>query len=120
MQAKVEEELSPVYLKGRPGYRVEIAEAKHTTFCDMAVLLTWAEAGRRFGTEDSADGGKTVALTRSYVDGFLDKFLLGKTSTLLDRPTGQYGIAILSSTPPVTLKSFHPIHDFAPRSNANH
>lgn len=114
-QARVEEELSSVYLKGRPGYRVEIAEAKHMTFCDMAVLPTWAEAGRRFGTEDVADGGKTVALTRGYVDGFFDKFLLGRASPLLDRPTGQYGISVLSSTASVTLKSSQSIRDSDPR-----
>jgi hypothetical protein len=106
IQARVEEELSSVYLKGKPGYRVEIAEAKHMTFCDMAVLPTWAEAGRRFGTEDAADGEKTVAVIRGYVDGFFDEFLLGKPSPLLDRPTGKYGISVLSSPASVVPNPF--------------
>ncbi len=119
IQARVEEELSSVYLKGRPGYRVEIAEAKHMTFCDMAVLRIWAEAGGRFGTDDAQDGEKTVAVIRSYVYGFFEKFLLGRRSPLLDRPTGKYGISVLSSTASVTLKSPQPISDSDPHPDAN-
>jgi len=54
LQARVEQELSSVYLKGTPGYRVEIAQAKHMTFSDMAVLEAWADAARRrrLGVED--------------------------------------------------------------------
>ncbi len=33
IEAQVREELSSVYLKGKPGYRVEITDAKHMTFC---------------------------------------------------------------------------------------
>jgi hypothetical protein len=54
MQAQVEEELSSIYLTGRPGYRVAVAEAKHMTFSDMVVLPIWAEAARRFGVENAA------------------------------------------------------------------
>jgi enterochelin esterase-like enzyme/dienelactone hydrolase len=98
MQAQVEEELSSVYLKGAPGYRVEIDEAQHMTFCDMAVLPAWAEVGRRLGVEDATDGEGTLALIRDYAREFFDKFLLGNASPLLDRPQGRYGILILSFT----------------------
>ena len=101
MQARVEEELSSAYLQGMPGYRVVIAEAKHMTFCDMPALRMWADVGRRFGVEDPTDGEKTLALVREYVDGFFDKFLLGKPSTLLDRPPGRYGIATVSKNEPL-------------------
>ena len=36
LQAQVGEELSSLYLKGTPGYRVEITEAKHMTFSDVS------------------------------------------------------------------------------------
>jgi len=98
MQAQVEEELSSVYLKGAPGYRVEIDEAQHMTFCDMAVLPAWADVGRRLGVEDAADGERTLALIRGYAREFFDKFLLGNASPLLDRPQGRHGISILSFT----------------------
>ena len=75
MQAQVEEELSSLYLKGAPGYRVEIDEAQHMTFCDMAVLSAWADVGRRLGVEDATDGERTLALIRGYPREFFDKFL---------------------------------------------
>jgi hypothetical protein len=53
MQTKVEEELSSVYLQGRPGYRLAVADAQHMTFSDMAVLEPWADVGRRLGVEDA-------------------------------------------------------------------
>ena len=59
-QAQVGEELSSAYLKGRPGYRVEITDAKHMTFCDMAVLPAWDDFGRRFGADDAADAEMTL------------------------------------------------------------
>lgn len=98
MQARVGEELSSVYLKGRPGYRVEITDAKHMTFCDMAVLPAWADFGQRFGADNSADAEMTLSLIRDYVRAFFDKFLLGSASSLLDRAPGKYGISILSRT----------------------
>jgi Platelet-activating factor acetylhydrolase, isoform II len=98
MQAKVGEELSSVYLNGRPGYRVEITDAKHMTFCDMAVLPAWADFGRRFGADNAADAETTLSLIRDYVRAFFDKFLLGLASPLLDRAPGKYGISILSRT----------------------
>ena len=98
IQAKVEDELSSVYLKGRPGYRVAVAEAKHMTFSDMAVLQTWAEAGRRFVTEDANDGAMTLAVIRDYIRAFFDQFLLGRANPLLARPPGRYGICVLDST----------------------
>jgi dienelactone hydrolase len=96
MQAQVGEELSSVYLRGRPGYRVEITDAKHMTFCDMAVLPAWADFGRRFGASDVPDAEMTLSLIRDYVRAFFDKFLLGSASPLLDRASGKYGIDILS------------------------
>jgi dienelactone hydrolase len=98
MQAQVGEELSSVYLKGKPGYRVEITDAKHMTFCDMAVLPAWADFGRRFGADNAADAEMTLSLIRDYVRGFFDKFLLGSASSLVDRAPGKYGISILSRT----------------------
>jgi hypothetical protein len=41
---------------------VEVAEAKHMTFSDMAVLQAWAGAGCFFRTEDATDGGRTLAV----------------------------------------------------------
>lgn len=98
MQAKVEEELSSAYLHGSPGYRVEIAGAKHMTFGDMPALEMWADVGQRFGVEDAMDGESTLALIREYVDGFFERFLLDKHSSLLDRPAGRYSIATLSKS----------------------
>jgi len=98
IQAKVEEELSSVYLKGRPGYRVAVGDAKHMTFSDMAVLQTWAEAGRRFATEDANDGAMTLAVICDYIRAFFDEFLLGRATPLLARPPGRYGICVLDST----------------------
>lgn len=97
-QAEVGEELSSLYLKGRPGYRVEITDAKHMTFCDMAVLPAWADFGRRFGADNAADAEMTLSLIRDYVRAFFDKFLLGSASPLLDRAPGKYGISTLSRT----------------------
>lgn len=97
-QARVEEELSSLYLKGRPGYRVEITDAKHMTFSDMPVLPAWADLGRRFGADNAADAEMTLSLIRDYVRAFFDKFLLGSGSPLLDRAPGKYGISILSRT----------------------
>src|SRR5260370_23485475 len=96
MQAKVEEELSTVYLQGRPGYRVGVAEAQHMSFSDMAVLAAWADAGRRFGVEDASDGPKTLAVICDYIRAFFDRFLLGQSSPLLERP-GEAGICVLDS-----------------------
>src|SRR5205085_1069739 len=98
MQAQVGEELSFVYLKGRPGYRVDITDVKHMTFSDMAVLPAWADRGRRFGEDNAADAETTLSLIRDYVRAFFDEFLLGSTSSLLDRAPGKYGISILSRT----------------------
>jgi hypothetical protein len=95
----VEEALSSVYLKGKPGFRVSVAEAKHMTFSDMAVLQGWAEAGRRFGTEDANDGAMTLTVICDYIREFFDKFLLGEAAPLLARPRGRYGICVLDSTP---------------------
>ena len=97
-QAQVGEELSSLYLKGRPGYRVEITDAKHMTFCDMAVQPAWADFGRRFGSDNAADAELTLSLIRDYVRAFFDKFLLGSASPLLDRAPGKYGISTLSRT----------------------
>lgn len=97
-QAQVGEELSSLYLKGRPGYRVEITDAKHMTFCDMAVQPAWADFGRRFGEDNAADAEMTLSLIRDYVRAFFDKFLLGSASPLLDRVPGKYGISTLSRT----------------------
>lgn len=99
-QARVEEELSSLYLKGRPGYRVEIIDAKHMTFSDMPVLPAWADFGRRFGSDNAADAEMTLSLIRDYVREFFDKSLLGSASPLLDRAPGKYGISILSRTKP--------------------
>lgn len=98
MQARVGEELSFVYLKRRPGYRVDIMDFKHLTFSDMAVLPAWADRGRRFGEDNAADAETTLSLIRDYVRAFFDEFLLGSTSSLLDRAPGKYGISILSRT----------------------
>jgi hypothetical protein len=98
MQAKVEEELSSVYLKGRPGYRVAVAGAKHMTFSDMGVLGAWADAGRRFGVDDANDGTKTLAGIREYVEAFFDRFLLGSASPLFGHLPGKNGIYVLEST----------------------
>jgi len=96
MQAKVEEELSSVYLQGMPGYRVAVREAKHMTFSDMAVLETWADAGRRFGAADSSDGAKTLAVICDYVLAFFDRFLLARPAPQLDIK-GKVGICVLDS-----------------------
>ncbi len=100
MQAQVAEEFSSAYLQGRPGYRAEIIDAKHMTFCDMAVLPAWADFARRFGARDAADAEMTLSLIRDYVRAFFDKFLLASASPLLDRAPGKYGISILSRTEP--------------------
>jgi dienelactone hydrolase len=97
-QAQVGEELSSLYLKGRPGYRVEITDANHMTFCDMAVQPAWADFGRRLGADNAADAELTLSLIRDYVRTFFDKFLLGSASPLLDRAPGKYGISTLSRT----------------------
>jgi predicted dienelactone hydrolase len=94
MQARVEEELSSVYLQGRPGYRVGVADATHMTFSDMAVLETWADAGRRFGAENASDGARTLAVICDYIRAFFDRFLLGQSSSLLERQ-GKAGICVL-------------------------
>jgi platelet-activating factor acetylhydrolase isoform II len=96
MQAKVEEELSSVYLRGRPGYRLGVAEAKHMTFSDMAVLQTWADAGRRFGTQDSIDGTEVLKEICVYIRAFFDKFLLAESTSQLDS-RGKFGIYVLDS-----------------------
>jgi dienelactone hydrolase len=98
MQAQVEEELSSVYLQGRPGYRVAVADAKHMTFSDMAVLDPWAEAGRRFGIEGADDGPKTMAGVCDYIQAFFDQFLLGIPSPLLDPSRRENSIFVVSST----------------------
>ena len=77
---------------------MEITDAKHMTFCDMAVLPAWADFGRRFGAANAADAEMTLSLIRDYVRGFFDKFLLGSASSLVDRAPGKYGISILSRT----------------------
>jgi hypothetical protein len=96
-QAKVEEELSSLYLKGSLGLRVDISEAQHMTFSDMAYMSTWADSGRRFGTNDPADGTATVEVIRSYIRAFFGEYLLGQNSPLLDNEHPN-GIATLSST----------------------
>ena len=96
MQAKVEEELSSVYLQGKPGYRVAVGEAKHMTFSDMAVLETWADAGRRFGAEDASDGDKTLSVICDFILAFFDRFLLGQAEPQLERQ-GKAGICVLDS-----------------------
>ena len=98
MQAQVEEELSSVYLRGRPGYRLAVADAKHMTFSDMAVLPTWADTARRFGIEDADDGTKTLVGICDNIEAFFDKFLLGKASPLMDRAPRKNGIFALDST----------------------
>ena len=95
-QAQVGRELSSAYLKGWPGYRVEITDAKHMTFCDMAVLPAWADFGRRFGEDNAADAEMSLSLIRDYVRAFFDTSLLGSASPLLDRAPGKYGISTLS------------------------
>ena len=84
IQAKVEEELSSLYLKGSPGLRVDISEAQHMTFSDRAYMSTWTDSGRRFGTNDPADGTATVEVIRSYIGAFFGEYLLGQNSRLLD------------------------------------
>jgi hypothetical protein len=81
MQARIEEELSSVYLQGRPAYRVGVADATHMT-------------GRRFGTEDGSDGASTLAVICDYIRAFFDRFLLGQSSPLLERQ-GKAGICVL-------------------------
>ena len=71
VQAKVEEELSSAYLKGKPGYRVGIGEANHVSSCEMSVLELWSDSGRRYGVDDASDGQKTLALIREYVEASL-------------------------------------------------
>ena len=95
-QAKVEEELSSEYLQGRPGFRVSVGEAKHMTFSDMAVLETWADAGRRFGVRDASDSAKTMSVICDFILAFFDRFLLGQASPQLDR-LGKAGICVLDS-----------------------
>jgi hypothetical protein len=97
MQAHVEEELSSVYLRGQPGYRVAVTDAKHMTFSDMAVLPTWSDAGRRFGIEDADDGARTLKGICAYIEAFFDEFLLGKSSSLIDHPM-KSGIFVVDST----------------------
>jgi dienelactone hydrolase len=95
-KAKVEEELSSVYLQGRPGYRLTVAGAQHMTFSDMGVLQTWADAGHRLGADDASDGAKTLAVICDYIRAFFDNFLRGEATPLLDRP-GKTGICVLDS-----------------------
>lgn len=97
-QAQVEEELSSLYLRGSPGIRVNISDARHMTFSDMAFLNTWADSGRRYGTSDPADGIATVGVIRHYIRAFFDEYLLGKNSHLLDTAHPISPIAVLSST----------------------
>ncbi len=98
MQAQVGEKLSSVYLRGRPGYRVTVADSKHVTFSDLAVLQTWTDAGGRFGTEDANDGEKTVAGICDYMEAFFDRFLLGSTNSPINLSPGTNGIYVLDST----------------------
>jgi len=98
VQAQVEEELSSLYLKGSPGFRVDIADAQHMTFSDMAYLNTWADSGRRYGTHDAGDGTDTVILIRDYIRAFFDNSLLGQASPLLTSEHSPNGIATLRST----------------------
>jgi predicted dienelactone hydrolase len=98
VQAQVEEELSSLYLKGSPGFRVDILDAQHMSFSDMAFLSTWAEAGRRYGTHNPADGAATVMVIRDYILAFFDKFLRGKDSTLLHLDHPESVISTLRST----------------------
>lgn len=93
VQARVEEELSSLYLKGSPGVRVDIANAQHMTFSDMAFRSTWADAGRRYGADDAADGAATVVVIRQYIGAFFDKFLLGRDSPVLSVAPAKRGIA---------------------------
>jgi dienelactone hydrolase len=97
VQAQVEEELSSLYLKGSPGYRVDIAEAQHMTFSDMAYMGHWAENGHRLGINDSTDGAATVEVVRRYIRAFFDRYLWGRPSRLLVREQPK-SIATLSST----------------------
>ncbi|HLJ77360.1 MAG TPA: hypothetical protein VKT75_08100 [Acidobacteriaceae bacterium] len=98
VQAKVEDELSNLYLRGSPGLRVDISNAQHMTFSDMAFLSTWAESGRRYGAHDPADGAATITVIRDYIRAFFDDFLLNHKSPLLNGQ--QNGIATLTSTQP--------------------
>jgi dienelactone hydrolase len=98
VQAQVEEELSSLYLKGNPGFRVDIADAQHMTFSDMACLSTWADSGRRYGAHDPEDGTETLVLVRDYIRVFFDNFLLRRASPLLTNEYSTNGIATLSST----------------------
>lgn len=98
VQAEVEEELSSLYLKGSPGFGVDIAEAQHMTFSDMAFMNAWAESGRRYGTDDPADGTATVMVIRQYIRAFFDKYLLGQKSELLRHEHSDSRIATLRTT----------------------
>jgi dienelactone hydrolase len=98
IQAQVEEELSSLYLKGSPGFRVEILNARHMTFSDMSFLNAWADSGRRYGTHDAADDLATVTVIRHYIRAFFDKFLMGKDSLLLHPVHPDSAISTLQST----------------------
>ena len=98
IQAQVEEELSSLYLKGSPGFRVDISEAQHMTFSNMAFLSTWADLGRRYGARDPADGTVTVTVIRDYILAFFDEFMLGEDSRLLHIEHADSRIAKLRST----------------------
>jgi predicted dienelactone hydrolase len=98
VQAEVEEELSSLYLKGSPGFRVDVSDAQHMTFSDMAFLGTWVDAGRRYGPHGPDDGTSTVVVIRDYIRAFFDKFLLGQDSPLLNSEHPISGIARLKST----------------------
>jgi hypothetical protein len=98
VQAQVEEELSSLYLKGSPGFRVDILDAQHMSFSDMAFLSTWADSGRRYGTHNPADGAETAMVIRDYILAFFDKFLRGKDSPLLHPDHPGSVISTLRST----------------------
>ena len=76
-------ELSSLYLKGNPGFRVDILNAQHMTFSNMAFLNTWADSGRRYGAHNAGDGAATVTVIRDYIRAFFDKFLTAEDSPLL-------------------------------------
>lgn len=99
VQTQVEEELSSLYLKGSPGLRVDVSEAQHMTFSDMAFLSTWADSGRRYGANDPADGTATIIVIRQFIRAFFDKYLSGPNSQPLNSAYPNSPIATLSSTP---------------------
>lgn len=96
-QTRGVEEMSSIYKKGSPGFRVTITAAHHMGFSDQAIFPPWEPGVRRVGAEPG-DGETTMEVIRGYVREFFDEFLSGTASPLLDRAPGEYGIAELQST----------------------